>query len=303
MLYGNSGGDWISGGTGDDGDPRRRRPARGRPQRDRRAAVRSRRDDAADARHRRRELGRPDRHGQRHGPAQLHGDRAAVLRRRQRRHLRRPRQRLPPRRRRRRRDVGRRGAAALLRQRAQPARRPRVARGLLRRRQPARATTARRSCSATTTRTTRSRRSWSAPGIDFLLNFVSATSFDATTPQPVVDDGQDVLFGDGGNDWLVGGTNMDVMFGGYGNDVLNADDNLDSTKVTIAGHVRQPLLAHDRLLVQLARVARSLRPARQHPVLGCALPLVRPDERPQRLGRAGHQRHQLRRSPPTRPRP
>ena len=72
-----------------------------------------------------------------------------------------------------------------------------------------------------------------APGIDFLLNFVSATAFDATTPQPVVDDGQDVLFGDGGNDWLVGGTNQDFLFGGYGNDVLNADDNLDSTKVTI----------------------------------------------------------------------
>ena len=72
-----------------------------------------------------------------------------------------------------------------------------------------------------------------APGIDFLLNFVSATSFDATTPQTVVDDGQDVLFGDGGNDWLVGGTNQDVLFGGAGNDLLNADDNLDSTKVTI----------------------------------------------------------------------
>ena len=72
-----------------------------------------------------------------------------------------------------------------------------------------------------------------APGIDFLLNFVSATSFDATTPQPVVDDGQDVLFGDGGNDWLVGGTNQDILFGGAGNDLLNADDNLDSTKVTI----------------------------------------------------------------------
>ena len=68
--------------------------------------------------------------------------------------------------------------------------------------------------------------------VDFLLNFVSATSFDATTPQTVVDDGQDVLFGDGGNDWLVGGTNQDFLFGGYGNDVLNADDNLDSTKVT-----------------------------------------------------------------------
>ena len=72
-----------------------------------------------------------------------------------------------------------------------------------------------------------------APGVDFLLNFVSATDFGATTPQPVVDDGRDVLFGDGGNDWLVGGTNSDVLFGGWGNDVLQADDNLDSTRVDI----------------------------------------------------------------------
>src|SRR4029077_7823245 len=77
-----------------------------------------------------------------------------------------------------------------------------------------------------------------APGIDFLLNFVSATAFDPATfdpvthAQPVVDDGKDVLFGDGGNDWLVGGTNQNVLFGGWGNDVLNVDNNLDSTKVT-----------------------------------------------------------------------
>ena len=49
---------------------------------------------------------------------------------------------------------------------------------------------------------------------------------------PIVDDGQDALFGDAGNDWLVGGTNQDVLFGGWGNDVLHADDNLDSTLVT-----------------------------------------------------------------------
>ncbi|HEY2541977.1 MAG TPA: hypothetical protein VGH92_02880 [Gaiellaceae bacterium] len=59
-----------------------------------------------------------------------------------------------------------------------------------------------------------------APGIDFLLNFASG-----------VDDGKDVLFGDSGNDWLVGGTNQDVLFGGAGNDILNGDDNLDSTRV------------------------------------------------------------------------
>ena len=66
--------------------------------------------------------------------------------------------------------------------------------------------------------------------------------------QPVVDDGQDVLFGDAGNDWLVGGTNHDFLFGGWGNDLLQADDNLDSTKVTTlngaavtyAGSARSP---------------------------------------------------------------
>jgi hypothetical protein len=54
---------------------------------------------------------------------------------------------------------------------------------------------------------------------DFLLNF-----------DPTVDDGKDVLFGDGGNDWLVGGTNADRMYGGWGDDLLNADDNHDTTK-------------------------------------------------------------------------
>ena len=49
---------------------------------------------------------------------------------------------------------------------------------------------------------------------------------------PVRDDGADVLFGDAGNDWLVGGTNTDFLFGGFGNDLLQADDNLDSTNVT-----------------------------------------------------------------------
>ena len=88
-----------------------------------------------------------------------------------------------------------------------------------------------------------------AKTIDFLLNFTSALAFDplladpvtglsfdpVTHAQPILDDGQDVLFGDAGNDWLVGGTNQDVLFGGWGNDVLQADDNLDSTKVTTLG--------------------------------------------------------------------
>ena len=45
----------------------------------------------------------------------------------------------------------------------------------------------------------------------------------------MVDDGRDVLFGDVGHDWLVGGTNRDVLFGGYGDDLLQADDDLDTT--------------------------------------------------------------------------
>ncbi len=35
-----------------------------------------------------------------------------------------------------------------------------------------------------------------------------------------------MIFGDLGNDWLVGGTGRDNMYGGFGNDLLNADDDL-----------------------------------------------------------------------------
>jgi hypothetical protein len=51
----------------------------------------------------------------------------------------------------------------------------------------------------------------------------------ASNPNAVIDDGRDVLFGDVGNDWLVGGTNRDHLFGGYGNDLLQADDDLETT--------------------------------------------------------------------------
>ncbi len=40
----------------------------------------------------------------------------------------------------------------------------------------------------------------------------------------VATDGNDIIFGDLGNDWQVGGTGRDIMFGGWGNDYLNADD-------------------------------------------------------------------------------
>jgi hypothetical protein len=39
-------------------------------------------------------------------------------------------------------------------------------------------------------------------------------------------DGDDVLFGDLGNDWSVGGTGKDTLWAGWGNDLSNADDVL-----------------------------------------------------------------------------
>jgi Ca2+-binding RTX toxin-like protein len=41
-------------------------------------------------------------------------------------------------------------------------------------------------------------------------------------------DGDDRIFGDLGNDWVVGGTGRDAMFPGWGNDLVNADDNLET---------------------------------------------------------------------------
>ncbi|HEX6131660.1 MAG TPA: calcium-binding protein, partial [Actinomycetota bacterium] len=54
-------------------------------------------------------------------------------------------------------------------------------------------------------------------GIEFILNFEAFS--DAADPEgSVVHDGNDVLFGDWGNDWLVGGTDADHAYGGYGAD-------------------------------------------------------------------------------------
>src|SRR5947209_10318472 len=36
------------------------------------------------------------------------------------------------------------------------------------------------------------------------------------------------MFGDLGNDWMVGGTVNDHLYGGWGNDLLNVDDSLTS---------------------------------------------------------------------------
>jgi Ca2+-binding RTX toxin-like protein len=80
---------------------------------------------------------------------------------------------------------------------------------------------------------------------DFLLNF------DAT-----VDDGKDVIFGDGGNDWLVGGTNADRMYGGWGDDLLNADDNHDSTAgTTTRGRTTSPTPPRNRRATPTSRTA------------------------------------------------
>ena len=39
-----------------------------------------------------------------------------------------------------------------------------------------------------------------------------------------------MIFGDLGNDWIVGGTGRDTLYGGCGNDLLNADDDHDDQR-------------------------------------------------------------------------
>ncbi len=76
------------------------------------------------------------------------------------------------------------------------------------------------------------------PTKEFLLNFnkeegmfrasgtvPKATGQQTETYPAVNDDGRDAIFGDLGNDWLVGGTGADDVYGGWGNDLLNADDD------------------------------------------------------------------------------
>ncbi|MDB5978261.1 MAG: hypothetical protein JWR07_5021, partial [Nevskia sp.] len=87
-----------------------------------------------------------------------------------------------------------------------------------------------------------------APGsnvvYDFLLNFnetegvlrpagVSPGNNNTSVAYPQVnDDGGDRIFGDLGNDWMVGGTGRDDVYGGMGNDLMNVDDNMNSTAAT-----------------------------------------------------------------------
>ena len=87
-----------------------------------------------------------------------------------------------------------------------------------------------RRSSATSTRTTRGARScrWWAECRSSSCS-TSGSLRRRARANAVVDDGRDVLFGDVGHDWLVGGTNRDILFGGYGDDLLQADDDLDST--------------------------------------------------------------------------
>jgi Ca2+-binding RTX toxin-like protein len=64
----------------------------------------------------------------------------------------------------------------------------------------------------------------------FLLNFdhTEGPTVTSATWGTVNTDGDDRIFGDLGNDWLVGGTGRDNLYGGWGDDLINADDNHDS---------------------------------------------------------------------------
>ena len=73
---------------------------------------------------------------------------------------------------------------------------------------------------------------------EFLLNFnqtegtpvIACVAYDnrgrCTSRVTAYNEGRDAIFGDLGNDWLVGGPGEDDLFGGYGNDLLNVDDDL-----------------------------------------------------------------------------
>jgi Ca2+-binding RTX toxin-like protein len=63
--------------------------------------------------------------------------------------------------------------------------------------------------------------------VEFFLNFEAFTDINDQVAT-MIHDGDDRLFGDDGNDWIVGGTDQDHMFGGYGHDLLQLDDNLET---------------------------------------------------------------------------
>lgn len=72
---------------------------------------------------------------------------------------------------------------------------------------------------------------------EFLLNNdATEGDDDLTFSLKLKTDGADHIFGDLGNDWIVGGTGRDHMFGGRGNDLIQMDDDLS----TQGGNNKQP---------------------------------------------------------------
>ena len=74
-------------------------------------------------------------------------------------------------------------------------------------------------------------------------------------------DGNDIIFGDLGNDWLVGGTGRDIMFGGWGNDYLNADDVPNTSDGLNIGAGHEPVVRGLRLRRRRPRRDASPTPA------------------------------------------
>jgi hypothetical protein len=58
------------------------------------------------------------------------------------------------------------------------------------------------------------------------LGCVQPTNQGCALMASVNTDGDDAIFGDLGNDWMVGGTGKDTIWAGWGNDLSNADDDL-----------------------------------------------------------------------------
>src|SRR5205814_631486 len=58
------------------------------------------------------------------------------------------------------------------------------------------------------------------------LGCVQPTNQGCALMATVNTDGDDAIFGDLGNDWMVGGTGKDTIWAGWGNDLSNADDDL-----------------------------------------------------------------------------
>jgi Ca2+-binding RTX toxin-like protein len=75
-------------------------------------------------------------------------------------------------------------------------------------------------------------------GVEWLLNFASNEGpidtkwIVGSTYSGVATDGDDHVFGDLGNDWLVGGTGRDSLWAGRGDDLMNGDDLLTTNPTT-----------------------------------------------------------------------